>query len=116
VFNHQGNRNANVTQHTHTGKEQSCPAISVDELAKSIQVDFIKYDVEGSEKKALAGSQRTIERDKPDLLVSLYHRVEDLFALPLQIALMKQDYRFYFRRLRYIPAWDLNLYCISDKK
>ncbi|MCI8589579.1 MAG: FkbM family methyltransferase [Clostridiales bacterium] len=114
VFDHQGNRNANVTQHSNTGKENLCPAVSVDELAKSMQVDFIKYDVEGSEKEALAGSKKTIERDSPDLLVSLYHRVEDLFALPLQIAKMKQNYRFYIRRLRYIPAWDLNLYCISD--
>ncbi|MCI8331481.1 MAG: FkbM family methyltransferase [Clostridiales bacterium] len=115
VFDHQGNRNANVTQPDNTGGGQSCHAVSVDELAKSMQVDFIKYDVEGSEKEALAGSQKTIERDRPDLLVSLYHRVEDLFALPLQIAEMKQDYRFYIRRLPYIPAWDLNLYCVSEK-
>lgn len=77
-------------------------------------IDFIKYDVEGSEKEALLGSERTIREDKPDLVVSLYHRSEDLFTLPLQIADMGTGYAYYLRRLPYIPAWDLNLYCIKE--
>jgi hypothetical protein len=53
------------------------------------------------------------------LLVSLYHRREDIFALPL---LLKAEldarglaYDFYLRRFRYFPAWDLNLYAVPRK-
>jgi predicted transposase YdaD len=66
--------------------------------------------VEGSEAQALRGSVNTIRTYQPDLLVSLYHRTEDLHELILQIHEISPDYRLYLRRYPYIPAWDLNLY------
>jgi hypothetical protein len=69
-------------------------------------------DVEGGEKEALEGCRKTIELWKPKMLVSAYHRSEDLYALPMQIRRLCPEYRFYFRHYRYIPAWDTNLYCI----
>lgn len=48
-------------------------------------------------------------RHKPKLMVSAYHRSEDLFALPLQIQRIQPGYRFYLRRFPYIPAWEINL-------
>ena len=77
-------------------------------------MDYIKYDVEGSEKEALEGSRKTIETYAPKLLVSLYHRSEDIFTLPLMIQKMNPAYRFYVRKLRYVPAWDLNLYALAE--
>ena len=76
-------------------------------------VDYIKYDVEGSEKEALVGSSNTIKAHSPKLLVSLYHRSEDMFALPLLVKKLNPDYSLYLRRFAYIPAWDLNLYAIK---
>lgn len=70
--------------------------------------DYIKYDVEGAEYEALLGSCETIAREHPNLLVSMYHRNEDLYRLP---ALVRElGYRkLYLRRYPYVPAWDLNL-------
>lgn len=76
-------------------------------------LDYIKYDVEGSEAAALRGSAEVIRRFCPALLVSLYHRSEDLFALPLLIRELNPHYRFYLRRMAGIPAWDINLYCVK---
>ena len=76
------------------------------------KVDYIKFDVEGSEREALLGAREIISRDRPEMLVSLYHRSEDLYALPLLIHELRPDYRMYLRRFPYIPAWDLNLYCV----
>ena len=75
----------------------------------------IKYDVEGSEKEALLGSRKTIEAYRPTLLVSLYHRSEDLFLLPKLVKALGPSYALYLRKLPYIPAWDLNLYAIERK-
>ena len=58
------------------------------------------------------GCQKIIERDKPKMLIVAYHRSEDLFALLIQVASMRSDYRFYLRHYRYVPAWDTNLYCV----
>lgn len=78
------------------------------------KIDFIKYDVEGSEYEALCGSAETIKLSRPALLVSLYHRSEDLFKLPLLIRDIYPDVRFYLRRTRGIPAWDINLLVVPN--
>ena len=85
---------------------------SLDSFVKDERITYIKYDVEGSESEALDGSKTVIQRDKPKLLVSLYHRTEDMFALPLKVKELNPAYRLYLRQHPYIPAWDMNLYCI----
>ena len=77
-------------------------------------LDYIKYDVEGSERAALTGSRAVIRFFAPTLLVSLYHRSEDLFDLPLLIRELNPDYHFYLRRMAGVPAWDINLYCVRS--
>ncbi len=76
-------------------------------------VDYIKYDVEGAECEALDGSEKTIKTNSPNLLVSLYHRSEDIFRLIIKVHEMNPAYRLYFRKLPYVPAWDLNLYAVK---
>ena len=87
---------------------------TIDSAAGGEQVDLIKYDVEGDEKRALIGSAGLIARDKPSLIVSLYHRTEDIFELPLTVHDMLQDARLRLRRVPCIPAWDLALYAIME--
>ena len=104
-----GNRNAGAFAQ---GKQIEVTACSLDSVLDGAPVDYIKYDVEGAEREALLGSARTILAHHPRLLVSVYHRSEDLFALPLLIHQHFPDYRLYLRRYPYVPAWDLNLICL----
>ena len=67
-------------------------------------------DVEGSEKKALLGARKTIEKYHPKLYVCAYHRNEDIFELPLLINSFFDGYRFFFRQHKYLPAWESNFY------
>ncbi len=85
-----------------------------DHLFDNATIDYIKYDVEGAEYEALCGSANTILRCRPELLVSLYHRAEDLIRLPALLRELCPNYRFYLRRMPGIPAWDINLYAIPD--
>ncbi len=71
---------------------------------------FIKYDVEGAEEEAILGSINTIQNNETELLVSLYHKSRDLFALPLLVHKLLPDHKLYLRKHPYIPAWDINLY------
>lgn len=84
-----------------------------DELFADEKIDYIKYDVEGAEEKAIVGSKKIISEQSPDMLVSLYHRSEDIFKLPLLVNSINKEYKFYLRRFRYIPDWDLNLYAVK---
>ena len=108
LFDDSGNRNAGYDPEARRRAEVQGRA--VDTILVGAAVDYIKYDVEGSEAQALRGSVNTIRTYQPDLLVSLYHRTEDLHELILQIHEISPDYRLYLRRYPYIPAWDLNLY------
>ncbi len=110
-FDGSGNRNANISQTGKKTKEVKVDAL--DNILGVRAVDYIKYDVEGSERQALFGSAQTISRFAPDLLVSMYHRSEDIFELPLTIHAMNPCYKLYLRRFSYLPAWDLNLYAIK---
>ena len=108
-----GNRNANLSA---TGKKTvEVAADALDNVIGDMRPDYIKYDVEGSEYHALLGSRKTICQCKPRLLVSLYHRSEDLFVLPTLLTDICADYKLYLRKLPYVPAWDLNLYAIPTE-
>jgi FkbM family methyltransferase len=108
-FADSGNRNAGAFA---KGKQIEVAALPLDTVLNGRGVDYIKYDVEGAEKEAILGSAKTILAHHPRLLISAYHRSEDLFALPLQIHALDPSYRLYLRRYPYVPAWDLNLICL----
>ncbi len=129
LFHGSGNRNATLcgtdtseaqTHFTVTdayfGKSVEVKVATLDrvaaELLGDIPVDYIKYDVEGAEKEALLGSKGLITRYAPTLLVSCYHRSEDLFALPLLVHHLQPRYKLYLRRMAGVPAWDINLYAV----
>ncbi len=121
-FDRSGNRNASlITNRSEIldptrAKLGEVAVTALDCVLGASPVDYIKYDVEGSEREALIGSEKTIKNGYPILMVSLYHRSEDLFALPLQIHRAHPEYRgYYLRRMRGIPAWDINLYVTKEE-
>ena len=107
-----GNRNSTVVATaSFESKESEVLFRSVDSVVSG-RTDYIKYDVEGAEREALDGSRATIEKYAPSLLVSLYHRSRDIFELPLLIAERHHGYTFYLRRLKCLPAWEIDLILI----
>ena len=118
-FDGSGNRNSTLKSSeslpvTKGAKIVEINADSLDSILAGRRVDYIKYDVEGSEKEAIEGSKNTIESHRPALLVSLYHRSEDIYELPLLIHEKYPDYKLYIRRREYIPAWDTVLIAVKN--
>ena len=121
-FDKSGNRNASFEKNRsqtladRPAKMVEVKALPLDSVLNGARVDYIKYDVEGSEREALDGSVKTLAEHAPTLLVSLYHRSEDLFALPLHIRNIAPHYKgFYLRRMAGVPAWDINLYVTKEE-
>lgn len=85
-------------------------ARSVDSILDGRAATLIKMDVEGFEREAIWGASVTISHHSPKLMVSLYHRNEDIFELPLLIKKLNPSYKLYIRHQLYIPAWETNLY------
>ncbi len=110
LFSAEGNRNSGVF--SANKKFREIDGRTLDSVLNGNSVDYIKYDVEGAEYEALQGSAQTIKDFAPKMLISLYHRSEDVFKLALYISENYPKYKLYLRRLPYIPAWDLNLLCV----
>lgn len=105
---------ASAARHSKT-KVRLTDTLAVDDVVGA-DVDLIKFDVEGAEAEALRGAAGTIRRDTPDLLVSAYHRTEDLLSLPALIKELCPEYRLYLRRERGIPAWGINIYAKTKRQ
>ncbi len=87
-------------------------AVSIDALLNGECPNYIKMDVEGNEKQAIEGATLTIQKYKPKLFISCYHRSEDIFDLPLQILNIRPDYKIHMVHYPYLPAWDTAFVCI----
>lgn len=71
--------------------------VSLDDDIKE-RITFLKMDIEGMEMEALLGAQRHIKEDRAVLAICVYHRVDDLWKIPLYIRdLVGNDYNFYVR-------------------
>lgn len=73
--------------------------IHVDALDNLIdeEVTFIKMDIEGAEKQAIAGARGIIEKYHPKLAISVYHKKDDFWKIPEQILKIRDDYKLYLR-------------------
>ena len=56
-------------------------------------------DIEGAEKAALEGAEKTIKKYKPKLAISVYHNPEDIFEIPLLLKEYVSEYKLHFRLL-----------------
>lgn len=92
--------------------ESFITAKTLDSAVDGKPCTVIKYDVEGAEREAIIGSAETIQRLKPRLAVSAYHRPYDLIDLPLQLWELVPEYRLYLRQPPYYPAWDTMIYAV----
>ena len=111
LFNVEGNRNSGVSE---TGR--AVRMVALDNIESAHGADFIKYDVEGSEREALLGTKRIIRESSPALMIAIYHRSVDLYELTELVHELDPEYKLYIRRFEYVPAWDLNLIAVKDSE
>ena len=78
--------------------EEGLPTRTIDGLVTSNEIkriDLVKMDIEGSELGALQGGEQSLRRWRPKLAISLYHRPEDLYSIPLWLNSLNCGYRFF---------------------
>lgn len=95
-----------------------CDLRSIDSFCKKnhiTHVDCIKLDVEGSELSALRGAREIITRDRPRLIVCLYHKPEDMTEIPLFIKSIAPEYSLYVSHCS-CQFMDTVLYAIDPSK
>jgi len=84
---------------------------SLDEMFPSARIDLIKLDVEGGEAQALLGAKSLIQRTRPVLSMSLYHKPQDLWELPELLFDVCENYGLFIRQ-HYYNSFDCVLYAV----
>lgn len=87
----------------------------LDDAFRDRQLSFLKMDIEGAEPEALEGARAVLLRDRPIVCFSAYHLQAHLWELPLQLAGLLVDYR-YFLRPHDRNGFDVVLYCIPVER
>lgn len=81
----------------------------LDSLLSDEKITFMKLDVEGNELATLKGAENIIKNNIPKLAVCLYHKPEDLYAIPLYLKNLVPQYKFKIRHHAY-HMYDTVLY------
>ncbi len=84
-------------------------ALSLDDAFPDFAPNLVKMDIEGAEPQALAGAARTLARFRPGLAISVYHRFDHLWSIPLQLRENLPDYEFALRAHSH-NSFDIVLY------
>lgn len=72
-------------------------ADSIDNLLAGRRVTFMKFDIEGSEMKALQGARNCILNNRPRMAISVYHNDKDLEDIMEYLIGLNIDYNFALR-------------------
>ena len=73
---------------------------TLDDIVKeeNLEIGLIKVDVEGAEQDFLKGALETIKKQKPALLIAIYHTGEDFFEIKPWLESLNLGYKFKVRK------------------
>lgn len=93
--------------------ETQIETISIDEMLNGKRASYIKMDIEGAEMEALEGASETINKYRPKLAISVYHKEDDLWNIPYYLHKKYPWYKFYLRHYTLITTETI-LYAVEQ--
>ena len=76
---------------------------SLDNILEEKRVDYIKMDIEGAEMDALRGGMRVIRKNHPQMLISAYHKITDMWEVPEIVLGIHSDYKVFLGHQPHAP-------------
>lgn len=81
----------------------------IDDRTIKEEITFVKMDIEGAELDALRGMEKMIINYKPKLAISIYHKWEDKWEIPIYIKSIVPEYSIIIRHHHRLN-WETVLY------
>ncbi len=81
---------------TNTDKYESINTTTLDEWISDnpMEIGLIKVDIEGAEPKFIKGALEIIKKQRPILIISIYHNSDDFFLIKPYIESLNLNYKF----------------------
>jgi len=102
------------TSHVGTGGNTSVRGERLDAILAVQRLSFLKLDVEGAERAALAGAKASIIQHRPQVAACVYHEPNDLWEIPQRLAALLPNSRFYLRQHGF-DGWETVVYVVPQK-
>ena len=100
-----------------SGIARKVKTIAIDDFVENnkIKVDFIALDIEGGELDALKGALTTIESQRPQMSISIYHRKTDIVEIPIFMQEHLKDYNFRIGQYARFSLAEMDIYAIPKE-
>ena len=101
---------------SHIGKEgiHKGQVVRLDEELAGEKISMIKMDIEGCEMDALMGCVDLIKKNKPILAICVYHKLSDIWEIPLFLKELVPGYKLYLRHYTHTQT-ETVCYAVYDK-
>lgn len=99
------------------GETTAFPCRSIDSFVEQTgldRIDLIKLDLEGADLHALVGAFYTIRKYRPQLAISIYHRLKEYWEIPIVLFQLCEDYDFHLGHYSF-ERFETILYCIPKE-
>jgi FkbM family methyltransferase len=110
-----GNENIDKIEMKYAGHKSESKLMTLDKYVdeNNLDIGLIKTDVEGAEWDFLHGAINTIKKQKPILVISIYHNYRDFFKIKPFIESLNCGYKFSFCDSCYgiFPIHEITLNC-----
>lgn len=93
---HESGANSFVVHREDDTPSNALPLTTIDKIVAELdlpRVDFIKMDIEGAERKALAGAAQTLKKFRPRMSICTYHLDDDPAVVPKVALAAQPDYK-----------------------
>ena len=80
---------------TKSNNDIQIQTVKLDDFIINNKIDLLKLDIEGSEMDCLYGCKNLLKKNLPKLQISIYHKNDDLFNIPIYIMDNFSNYIFY---------------------
>lgn len=96
------------------GGETVIQCVALDDVLPAFNPNLIKMDIEGAEFDALLGASHLIKSCYPGLAISIYHRPEHLWQIPLLVRSIAGSHYSFYLRLHGHNSFDSILYAVPQ--
>lgn len=78
-------------------EQEKAKVVCIDDFMKNDTITLIKMDIEGAEMEALKGCKEIITEQRPKMAICAYHRLEDIWEIPLYLKQLVPEYNIAIR-------------------